>query len=182
MIDAIYSITLTPSVAVSRCIGRKPRVRILPVTLRAIHEDEAMDDVQSKRMILEFLRKHSLAVIATSHRNGTPEAAAIDFSVRDNLEIVFDTFEHTRKFINLSERSSVALVVGWDDSISVQYEGDAMKVSASDIAGYQEAHLKSVPVEREFVEKGAVIFRVSPRWIRYSDFTREPPEVIEVHF
>jgi uncharacterized pyridoxamine 5'-phosphate oxidase family protein len=141
-----------------------------------------MDDIQSKRMILEFLRKHLLAVIATSHRNGTPEAAAIDFSVRDNLEIVFDTFEHTRKFANISEQSSVALVVGWDDNISVQYEGDAMKVSASDIERYQEAHLKSVPVEREFVEKGAVMFRVNPRWTRYSDFTKEPPEVIEVHF
>ena len=141
-----------------------------------------MDDVQSKRTILEFLKRNTLAVIATSHRNGTPEAATIDFSVRDNLEIVFDTFEQTRKFENLSERRSVAFVVGWDDNITVQYEGEATRVPAPDIARYKEAHLNSVPAEREFVEKGAVMFRVEPRWARYSDFTKEPPEIVEVRF
>lgn len=140
-----------------------------------------MDDIQSRQRILEFLRKHTLAVIATSHRSGAPEAAAIDFSVRDNLELVFDTFEYTRKFANLSEQSSVAFVIGWDNNITVQYEGDAVKVPTSDIERYQEAHLESVPAEREFVEKGAVVFKVDPRWIRYSDFTKEPPEVIELH-
>jgi uncharacterized pyridoxamine 5'-phosphate oxidase family protein len=123
-----------------------------------------MDNAQGKKVILEFLRRHTLAVIATSHADGKPEAAVIDFSVRDNLEIVFDTFERTRRFENLSDRGSVALVVGWDKNITVQYEGDAMMVSASDVQEYQKAHLESVPVEREFVEKGAVLFKVVPRY------------------
>ncbi|WP_244494273.1 MULTISPECIES: pyridoxamine 5'-phosphate oxidase family protein [unclassified Ensifer] len=112
-----------------------------------------MDNAQGKKVILEFLRQHTLAVIATSHADGKPEAAAIDFSVRDNLEIVFDTSEQTRKFENLSDRTSVALVVGWDKNITVQYEGDAMKVSASEMQEYQKAHLESVPVERESLSR-----------------------------
>ncbi|WP_225525029.1 pyridoxamine 5'-phosphate oxidase family protein [Rhizobium leguminosarum] len=102
-----------------------------------------MDNAQAKKVILEFLRRHTLAVIATSHADGKPEAAVIDFSVRDNLEIVFDTFEQTRKFENLSDRRSVALVVGWDKNITVQYEGDAMKVSASDVQEYRRRILKA---------------------------------------
>lgn len=141
-----------------------------------------MNDIQAKRIILEFLRGHTLAVVATSNRDGRPQAAAIDFSVRDTLEIVFDTFEHTRKFLNLSTSSHVAFVVGWDNNITVQYEGDASRVPARDIERYQEEHLASVPAEREFVEKGAVIFKVDPRWIRYSDFTKDPPDIIEVSF
>ncbi|MGO4621876.1 pyridoxamine 5'-phosphate oxidase family protein [Ensifer sp. 2YAB10] len=141
-----------------------------------------MGDIQARHMILEFLRQHTLAVIATSSRDGGPEAAAIDFSVRDDLAIVFDTFEHTRKFANLSDQSHVALVIGWDNGITIQYEGEAAKVSADDLERYQEAHIKSVPAEREFVEKGAVVFRVEPRWIRYSDYTRTPPNVIELRF
>jgi uncharacterized pyridoxamine 5'-phosphate oxidase family protein len=141
---------------------------------------KTMDDDYARRLILEFLKKHTLAVIATCHRNGMPEAAVIDFSVRDNLEIVFDTFKDTRKFNNLAERSGVAFVVGWDNNITVQYEGTAVKVPAADVEDYQEAHLNSVPAEREFVESGAVIFRVTPRWIRYSDFNKEPPELIEI--
>ncbi|MFB2553705.1 pyridoxamine 5'-phosphate oxidase family protein [Ensifer soli] len=141
-----------------------------------------MDEDHTKHMILEFLRKHTLAVIATCHRNGTPAAAAIDFSVRDDFEIVFDTFKDTRKFSNLAERSSVAFVVGWDDNITVQYEGEATRVPAVDIAQYQEAHLNCVPAEREFLERGAVMFKATPRWLRYSDFNKEPPELVEIHF
>lgn len=141
-----------------------------------------MDDFHKKRLILEFLRKHILAVIATCHRNGTPEAATIDFSVLDNLEIVFSAFQETRKFTNLAERPGVAFVVGWDDNITVQYEGEATRVPAADIEQYQQAFLSSVPADREFIERGAVMFKATPRWIRYSDFNKEPPELIEIQF
>ncbi|QFY61314.1 pyridoxamine 5'-phosphate oxidase family protein [Rhizobium grahamii] len=141
-----------------------------------------MDDFHTKRMLVEFLRKHNLAVIATCHRNGKPEAATIDFSVRDNLEVVFSTFEETRKFDNLAERPGVAFVVGWNDNITVQYEGEATRVSAADIEQYQEAYLNSLPAAREFIERGAVMFKATPRWIRYSDFNQEPPELIEIQF
>lgn len=141
-----------------------------------------MDEDHTKRMLVEFLRKHTLAVIATCHRNGKPEAATIDFSVRDNLEVVFSTFKETRKFDNLAERPGVAFVVGWNDNITVQYEGEATRVPAADIEEYQEAYLNSLPAAREFIERGAVMFKATPRWIRYSDFNQEPPEVIEIQF
>jgi uncharacterized pyridoxamine 5'-phosphate oxidase family protein len=141
-----------------------------------------MDEDHTKGRILEFLRKHNLAVVATCHRNGTPEAATIDFSVRDNLEVVFSTFEETRKFGNLAERPGVAFVVGWNDNITVQYEGEAKRVPAADIEQYREAYLDSLPSAREFIERGAVLFKATPRWIRYSDFNKEPPEQIEIQF
>jgi uncharacterized pyridoxamine 5'-phosphate oxidase family protein len=141
-----------------------------------------MDEDHTKRMILEFMKKHVLAVIATCHRNGTPEAATIDFAVRDNFEIVFSAFKETRKFSNLAERPGVAFVVGWDNNITVQYEGEATKVPATDIQQYQEAFLKSLPDDREFIERGAVMFKSTPRWIRYSDFNKEPPELVEIEF
>ena len=141
-----------------------------------------MDEDHTKHMILEFLKKHTLAVIATCHRNGKPEAATIDFSVRDDLEIVFSTFKDTRKFNNLTERPGVAFVVGWDDNITVQYEGEATKVPAADVAQYQDAFLNNVPADRVFIERGAVMFKATPRWIRYSDFNKEPPELISIQF
>ena len=141
-----------------------------------------MSDDHKRRTILAFMRRHTLAVIATCHRDGTPEAATIDFSVRDNLEIVFDTFPDTRKFRNLADRPAVAFVVGWDDNLTVQYEGEATRVPDADVDRYQEDHLRSVPAEREFVERGAVLFKTKPRWIRFSDFNQEPPELIEMTF
>jgi uncharacterized pyridoxamine 5'-phosphate oxidase family protein len=143
---------------------------------------EAMDDVHKKPIVLEFLKKHVLAVIATCHRNGTPEAATIDFCVLDDFEILFSSFKETRKFKNIAERPGVAFVIGWDDNITVQYEGDATAVPAADLQKYQEVFLNSVPAEREFIERGAVLFKATPQWIRYSDFNKEPPELIEIEF
>ncbi|MFC5757422.1 pyridoxamine 5'-phosphate oxidase family protein [Rhizobium sp. GCM10022189] len=102
--------------------------------------------------------------------------------MRDNLEVVFSTFEATRKFGNLAERPGVAFVVGWNDNITVQYEGEAKRVPAADIEQYREAYLDSLPSAREFIERGAVLFKATPRWIRYSDFNKEPPEQIEIQF
>lgn len=70
----------------------------------------------------------------------------------------------------------------WAVRFTVQYEGEATKVPTADIEHYQEAHLNSVPAEREFIERGAVMFKATPRWIRYSDFNKEPPELIEIQF
>lgn len=50
------------------------------------------------------------------------------------------------------------------------------------IEQYQEAYLNSVPAAREFVERGAMMFKATPRWIRYSYFNKEPPELIEIQF
>ena len=141
-----------------------------------------MENDRNKTIILEFLKKHTLAVIATTHLDGAPEAAAIDFSVRDNLELVFDTFKETRKYANLLNKGSVAFVIGWDENITVQYEGDAIAVPISDVAQYQKEHIEKVPFERQFIEKGAIMFKVIPRWIRYSDFTKDPIECMEIRF
>jgi hypothetical protein len=137
-------------------------------------------DVENKQKILDFLNNHTLAVIATCHPDGTPEAAVIDFSIRDDLELVFDTFNQTRKYSNLLAKRGVALVVGWDQNITVQYEGDAFEVPAPAVAQYQKEHLDKVPFEGRYIEEGAVMFKVIPRWIRFSDFTKEPPEIIEI--
>lgn len=136
----------------------------------------------SQKLILEFLQRHTLAVIATSHPDGTPEAAVIDFSVRDNLELVFDTFKESRKYSNLLKKSSVAFVIGWDGNVTVQYEGDALMVAPPDTKRYQKEHIEKVPFEKQFIEKGAVVFRVIPRWIRYSNFNKNPTEFVEIRF
>ncbi len=141
-----------------------------------------MNDDDKKQLILEFLKKHTLGVIATVYSDGTPEAAAIDFSVRDNLEIVFDTFKETRKYPNLLQKNDVAIVVGWDDNITVQYEGKAFEVPSSEVEAYKKEHIEKVPFEKQFVDRGAVMFKIIPRLIRYSDFNKEPPERIELNF
>ena len=75
--------------------------------------------------LLQFLRSHKVAVQASVTPSGTPQAAVVGYAVSDALEIIFDTVDSSRKLRNLQANPRAALVIGWDDEITVQLEGIA---------------------------------------------------------
>src|SRR3954452_5068403 len=62
--------------------------------------------------LLEFLRRHRLAVQASVSAAGGPQAAVVGFAATDSFEIVCDTLDSTRKVRNLRQNNRVALVIG----------------------------------------------------------------------
>src|SRR5260221_4751121 len=77
--------------------------------------------------IFQFIRQKRRAVVSTVHASGAPESALVGIAMTPANEIVFDTSSTSRKALNLSSRPEAALVVGWDDEISVQIEGLARR-------------------------------------------------------
>lgn len=51
-----------------------------------VEYDWGMTD--QKKIILDFIKKHSLAVISTVDPEGNPESAVLEFSETDNLELI----------------------------------------------------------------------------------------------
>jgi len=113
----------------------------------------------NKAELLDFLQKHRLGVLATVSPNGDPEAAVVGIAVTDRLEVVFDTLETSRKCHNLRNHANMALVIGWDDEMTVQLD----RLKTTYFAVYPDgASRQSWP--------GITYFRVRPTWARYSDF------------
>src|SRR5947208_666694 len=75
--------------------------------------------------LCRFIGRHRLGVLATVSASGAPEAAVVGVAVTDDLELIFDTVESTRKAQNLRRDPRIAFVIGWDDEQTVQYEGTA---------------------------------------------------------
>lgn len=132
------------------------------------------------RALIEFLRRHKLAVEATVAAGGAPQAAVVGIGVTDRLEIVFDTVD-TRKLANLRRDPRVALVIGWDQGITAQIEGLADEPSGADGERIRAAYFAAYPdgVDR-LAWNGITHVRVRPTWVRYSDFTVTPPEIVEL--
>jgi PPOX class probable F420-dependent enzyme len=127
-----------------------------------------------------FLRRHRWAVQASVAEDGTPQAAVVGVAVSDDLELVFDTIETTRKCTNLRRDPRIALVVGWDEEQTVQLEGIADEPKGAELErllAVYFAHFPDGPARMAW--PGITYFRVRPRWIRYSDF-RGPEPRIEV--
>jgi Uncharacterized stress protein (general stress protein 26) len=138
---------------------------------------------EDKKLVLNFIKKNKIAVLATVDINGHPEAAAIEFGETDELEIIFDTLKSYRKYANLGKNQSVALVIGWDDDITVQYEGKAVELDAEESGKYQEIYFAKNPEARRWTQNPEIrYFKVIPTWIRYSDLKSKPWKIIELTF
>ncbi|MFE5484329.1 pyridoxamine 5'-phosphate oxidase family protein [Streptomyces sp. NPDC056527] len=130
--------------------------------------------------LLRFLRGHRLAVEASVAPDGSPQAAVVGYAVTDDLEIVFDTVETTRKYENLVADPRIALVIGWGE-ITAQIEGVADIPHGPEGERIRECYFTAYPDGRDRLAwPGITHVRVRPRWARYSDFTSEPPRIEEV--
>jgi len=133
-----------------------------------------------RQELVTFVAAHKWAVQASTHEGGGPQAAVIGVAVTPALELVFDTVGTTRKAANLRSDPRIALVIGWDEGKTLQLEGVADEPRGEELTAVKKVYLAKFPdgAEREGWE-GITYFRVRPTWIRFSDFTTDPPTIVE---
>jgi pyridoxine/pyridoxamine 5'-phosphate oxidase len=125
--------------------------------------------------VLEIIRKKRLAIVSTVHDSGAPEAALVGFAVTESNEIVFDTLASSRKAVNIARRPAAALVVGWEDDISVQIEGEARRPQGDDLANAKAAYFREWPDGRARENWPDIAYIVvRPRWMRYACYAGAP--------
>ena len=132
--------------------------------------------------LLEFMKLQRYAVVATTTGDGAPEAALIGFVVNDRLELLFDSFDSTRKVANLRRDPRIALVIGGHtlgDERTVQYEGTVDVPEGVELEALRNALFMTHPdgVRRSKL-KGIGYYRVRPLWIRYTDLNSMPARIV----
>lgn len=139
--------------------------------------------MDSKTRILEFIKKEKLAIISTVSSGCEPQSAVLEFGQTEDLELIFDTFAHARKYKNLQQNQKVGFVIGWDENITVQYQGVASELTGDEKERYKRTYFAKNPDASRWENKeGIAYFKVTPTWIRYSDLTQDPWEVFEITF
>jgi len=131
--------------------------------------------------LVAFMRKQPWAVEATVNDQNKPQAAVIGVVVTDEGELFFDTSKSSRKYRNLAARPAVALVIGWDDGCTVQYEGVADEPAGDALAALKALYFARFPDGREREQWPDIAYvRVRPRWLRFSDFRGAAPRIVEL--
>ena len=123
-------------------------------------------------LLYDLIRKHKLAVISTTAANGDPQSALVGIAVSPDLHIAFDTVSSSRKYANLKADPRISLVVGWDEEITVQYEGIAVEAEGETLGQAKSLYFATWPdgINRQ-QRPGMTLFLITPTWIRYSDFS-----------
>jgi pyridoxine/pyridoxamine 5'-phosphate oxidase len=125
----------------------------------------------NRAQLIEFVRQRGLAVVATRDQSGAPEAALVGIAITDAAELVFDTSSRSRKCINLRAFPRVAVVVGWDDEVTVQGEGAADVLTGSDRDRCLDAYVEQYPDGRDRAEDPSIVLvRVRLDWVRHCDY------------
>jgi general stress protein 26 len=130
----------------------------------------------------DFLRTQKWAVVSTVSADGVPQSAVVGIAVNGALEVVFDTLSSSRKAANLRANPRVALVAGGLDGSdrTVQYEGLADFPVGDALEDLQRTYYAAFPDGRDRLRwPGLVYVRVTPRWVRFSDFSVQPPVIVE---
>lgn len=140
---------------------------------------------EDKKFIYDFIHQQKLAVLATVNKSSQPEAAVVEFGETEDLEIIFDTLDagHYRKYKNLQKNQAVAFVIGWEDNITVQFEGHAKELKGEDRDKYKKLFFQKNPDAEKWDSHPEIrYFLVSPKWVRYADYDGKPYKIIELKF
>jgi pyridoxine/pyridoxamine 5'-phosphate oxidase len=130
--------------------------------------------------VFDIARRKRFLVVSTVNESGAPEAALMGFALTEANEVVFDTLSTSRKAVNLTRNAKAALVVGWDDSVSLQIEGPARRPVGDDLASAKAAYFREWPDGRARESWPNIDYVVvKPKWIRYSNYGAGPPIVEE---
>ena len=131
-----------------------------------------------------FMSGFKYGVVSSVAERGSPQSALVGIAVSEELEIVFDTVNLSRKYRNLVERPSCSFVVGgWSSEQTIQYEGVAFEPKGEELARYQKIYFAAWPDGPARMSwPGIAYFVVRPKWVRFSDFDKNPPLVEEMRF
>ena len=138
----------------------------------------------TKSDLYGFIARSKLGVLSSLGVKGsTPQSALVGIAVAPDLKIVFDTVKSSRKYKNLIAQPRCSFVIGWTGEQTLQYEGDATELQEPELKRFQEVYFNAWPDGPSRLSwPGIVYFVVHPRWIRYSDFDRNPPLIEEFTF
>jgi pyridoxine/pyridoxamine 5'-phosphate oxidase len=138
--------------------------------------------MDKKQLILDFLRNQQHMVVATVDKEGKPEAALVCFAEIEDLSLIFGTNITSRKAINLQNNAHIAVVFGYNERITVQYEGKA-SIITEDVDKYKQIYFKKSPSSTEHEsEQNEGYIKIIPSWIRYTDIDKKPEETFELNF
>ena len=131
-----------------------------------------------------FMAGFRYGVLSSVSSAGIPQSALVGIATTPELEIVFDTVKSSRKYSNLIARPACSFDVGgWESEQTVQFEGLAIEPTGDELRRYQQAYFAAWPDGPERLSwSGIAYFVVRPRWIRFSDFDRNPPLIEEKSF
>lgn len=117
--------------------------------------------------------------VSSSAADGAPQSAVVGVAVAGSLELVFDTLRSSRKAANIARSPRVSAVM-WRGAATAQIEGLADEPSGAELERIRAVYLERFPDGVARMTPETTYVRIRPTWIRTTDFSSDPPSIVEL--
>ena len=140
------------------------------------------------KKILDFLTSHRVCSLTTLLNDGSPHAAALHYSHKnDPLELYFSTENTSLKTQALLSRKSTkaSVVIGFSEEewITLQMDGNVEAIfNPKELEAVHAMHYAKIPDAEQYKNDPATIFlKFIPKWWRYTDYNDDPPTILSLN-
>ena len=135
--------------------------------------------MNKKSSIYDFLKSNKYMTLATSDKEGKPEAATVEY-VLDGDVLLINTYTYYRKYKNLIENPLVACVITINHDKTLQFDGKIAQLSGEEAKSAKQKMLLAEPNFADFFnDNDTRFFKITPTWMRLRDYTKQPMGVFE---
>ena len=122
-----------------------------------------------KQAMIKFMDERFFCVISTVGADARPESAFVAYVSNDAHEIMIGTSNLSRKFKNLTQNKSVAIVIA-DLTGEVQYEGqvELLTTQAYEALLHEGKVKKLSGFDKYRNDPTQVYLKITPTWIRFT--------------
>ena len=114
----------------------------------------------------KMLKENNLCVLATSSKNGKPEASTIKYAEDKDYNLFFETLSINRKYQNIQENPIGSIVIT-EIPNSIQMDGILKELIGKDAMNAKEILIKkNGKVPKIFDDPNIRFFKFIPNWIR----------------
>lgn len=129
-----------------------------------------------KPEILDFVKTQRCGVLAIEMMDGSPHGATVHFANSDDpFVFYFETNTNYRKTeaLNGREKSRATFVIGTGEDImkTMQMDGVVKLLKEEEIEEFNKVYLDKFPEKKEKMHDDVILFKFTPTWWRYTDWT-----------
>jgi general stress protein 26 len=146
---------------------------------------------ESKERIYEFLKEHTVGVLATVDPDNNPYASTIYYSIDEDFNLYFTTKKDTQKSDNITHNNKVMVVVSESFTQStaqftgfaeiVTDESDVFEIFTNTVHAAMKTSEAGVPPISKLYAGSYVAYKIKPEHIRLAVFLRPDPGGYDVY-
>lgn len=133
-----------------------------------------------KNLVAEVIKTNDLCVLSTVNSDGRSQSAVMAYTPWKENILLMNTEATTKKLKNIQTNPYVSVTIGGlKGDPALQLEGTASILAGTDEVVAKKYMLSVNPKLADYFSPTGKFVAITYTWVRFSDFSSNPPQILE---